>query len=103
MTMDKDLSEIFSGLAEGRIIPYLGPGLLPEAGATLPSELPALAEVLSSQVAVPHKVRRNLTGAAQYIENFKHRKTLVGMMDKTFAGDPPSILCSATWPPGNSR
>ena len=45
--MDKDLSEIFSGLAEGRIIPYLGPGLLPEAGATLPSELPALAEVLS--------------------------------------------------------
>ena len=41
--MDKDLSEIFSGLAEGHIIPYLGPGLLPEAGATLPSELPALA------------------------------------------------------------
>ena len=75
--MDKDISEIFGGLAEGRIIPYLGPGLLPEAGATLPSELPALAEVLSSQVVVPHKVRRNLTGAAQYIENFKHRKTLV--------------------------
>ncbi len=87
--MDKDISEIFSGLAEGRIIPYLGPGLLPEAGASLPSALPALAEVLSSQVTVPHKVRRNLTGAAQYIENFKHRKTLVGMMDKTFAGDPP--------------
>ena len=87
--MDKDLSEIFSGLAEGRIIPYLGPGLLPEAGATLPSGMPALAEVLSGQVTVPHKVRRNLTGAAQYIENFKHRKTLVGMMDKTFAGDPP--------------
>ena len=82
--MGNDLSEILNGLANGRIIPYLGPGLLAEAGATVPSDLPALAETLSSQVTVPHRIRRNLTAAAQYIENFKHRKTLVAVMSEIF-------------------
>lgn len=87
--MGNDLSEIQNGLANGRVIPYLGPGLLAEAGATVPSNLPALAETLSSQVTVPHRIRRNLTAAAQYIENFKHRKTLKGLLDKTFAAETP--------------
>jgi len=43
--------------------------------------------------SVPFKIRGNLTAAAQYIENFKHRKTLVGLMAEAFAVDvPPTPL-----------
>ncbi len=84
--MDRDLMEIVQGLHAGTVIPYLGAGLLPEAGSSFPSTLQDMAEILSGQVTVPHRIRRNLTGAAQYIENFKHRKTLVHLMDAAFSG-----------------
>jgi hypothetical protein len=43
-----------------------------------------LVAKLTERVTVSHKLRKNLTGAAQYIENFKHRKTLVGLMNIAF-------------------
>ncbi len=90
--MMPDLSELFGALSRGKVIPYLGSGLLPEVETSLPSTMAGLAILLSSQVTVPHKLRDRLTGAAQYIENFKHRKTLVAMLDKIFADDPPIHL-----------
>jgi hypothetical protein len=36
-------------------------------------------------VSVPGKIKNRLTAAAQFIENFKHRKTLVKAMDEAFA------------------
>jgi hypothetical protein len=42
----------------------------------------ALAAVLTARVSVPGKIRHRLTAAAQFIENFKHRKTLVKAMDE---------------------
>jgi len=42
---------------------------------------------------VPHKIRNNLTAAAQFIENFKHRKTVSGVMTEAFNVDvPPTAL-----------
>jgi hypothetical protein len=42
---------------------------------------------------VPHKLRTNLTGAAQFIENFKHRKSVVAAMKNAFAADvAPTVL-----------
>ncbi len=87
--MDRDLEEILGGLQAGRIIPYLGAGLLPVAEGSLPASFPELADVLGSRVTVPHKIRRNLTATAQYVENFRHRKTLVQMMDEAFSGPVP--------------
>jgi hypothetical protein len=78
-------AEISEGLETGQVIPYLGPAVLElGGGASVPSSPEALAERLTAKVAVPHKIRKNLTAAAQFIENFKHRKTLVGLLTEAF-------------------
>jgi len=81
------ISEILAGLEAGQVVPYLGPGLW--AAAPTPPAHPAdhlqLVAKLTERVTVSHKLRKNLTGAAQYIENFKHRKTLTGLMNTAFA------------------
>ena len=77
---------INEGLANGSIIPYLGPGVLTLEGDTpVPNAPETLVERLTAKVTVPHKIRKNLTAAGQYIENFKHRKTLVGLLNEAFA------------------
>jgi hypothetical protein len=42
---------------------------------------------LTAKASVPHKIRHNLTAAAQFIENFKHRKTVVKAMTEAFAAE----------------
>ncbi|MEW6682493.1 MAG: SIR2 family protein [Nitrospirota bacterium] len=81
---DRDMfEEIAAGLVEGTIIPYLGPGVFQtQAGVPVgPSEL---ADWLCHKIAVPGRIRGNLTAVAQYIENFKHRKTLTHLMNEAF-------------------
>ena len=87
MNDTRHLDLIAGSLHAGHVIPYLGPGMLelcPEAG-TVPSSLEALASFLGSKVTVPGRARGNLGASAQYIENFKHRKTLVDLMRQAFA------------------
>lgn len=80
-------AEIQNSLSQGRLVPYLGPGV--HALAAQPNAFPAspqaLAVLLTSQTSVPFKLRTNLTAAAQFIENFKHRKTLVHFMAQAFS------------------
>lgn len=89
-------------LDKGLIVPYLGPGMLalcPEA--PVPATPLALAELMTSQVSVPHKIRKRLTQAAQFIENFKHRKSVVHLMNQAFAAPTtPSALPQA---PGGAQ
>jgi hypothetical protein len=90
--MSADLSSAF---ACGEVIPYLGPGVLTlrEDTGALPSSPEELVKIFTSGVTVPHKIRNNLTAAAQYMENFKHRKTLVAAMNKAFSvATPPTSL-----------
>jgi hypothetical protein len=79
--------EVTAGLGAGTLLPYLGPGLLElvGGGAPVPSTPEALSALLTARVTVPHKIRTRLTAAAQFIENFKHRKTLVAHMKDAFA------------------
>lgn len=81
------LEDIAAGLQTGAVIPYLGPAalLLDVANLQIPTSAGALAERLTRRVAVPSRIRRNLTAAAQYIENFRHRKTLRKLMLEAFA------------------
>ena len=80
---------IRSALAEGTLIPYLGSGVLALVGADcpVPATSATLVSELTSKVSVPHKLRNNLTGAAQFIENFKHRKSVVALMQGAFAAE----------------
>jgi hypothetical protein len=86
---------IRADLASGLIIPYLGAGVLALAGegCPLPASPDVLVDRLTAKASVPHKIRRNLTAAAQFIENFKHRKTVVKAMTEAFSADvPPTAL-----------
>ncbi len=81
-------------LDTGAIIPYLGPDMLSLCGdLKVPATPLALAESMTAKVSVPHKIRKRLTQAAQFIENFKHRKSVVHLMNEAFAATPaPSAL-----------
>jgi hypothetical protein len=88
------VDELIAGLKEGRVIPYLGPDMLSLVpNAPVPATPEALVALLVAKVSVPHKIRNRLTQAAQFIENFKHRKSIVGQMNDAFAVTPePSPL-----------
>ena len=80
------LQEIRASLAAGTLIPYLGPGLLELVpNCPVPDSPEKLAVLMSAKVTVPHKIRKRLTAVAQFIENFKHRKTVVDLMRQAFS------------------
>ena len=85
------MDAILAGLGRGGVIPYLGPGLLGLLGENcpLPASAEELAARLTAKVSVPHKIRHQLTASAQFIENFKHRKTLTGIMTDAFTAPVP--------------
>ncbi|CAD5371944.1 SIR2 family protein [Rubrivivax sp. A210] len=86
LTVSSLPAAIAQGLEAGTLAPYLGPGLLSLCeGAAPPAHPLALATALTAKVAVPGKIKNRLTAAAQFIENFKHRKTLVKAMNEIFA------------------
>ena len=65
------------------------------AASALPSSHEALAARLTAKTSVPFKIRKNLTAAAQFIENFKHRKTVTQAMLEAFRdGAAPTALHS---------
>jgi hypothetical protein len=88
------ISTIARQLEAGTVIPYLGPDMLELcADLKVPATPLALAQSMTAKVSVPHKIRNRLTQAAQFIENFKHRKSVVHLMNEAFAATPaPSAL-----------
>ncbi len=94
------LDSIITGLRRGSVVPYLGPGVLDLCvpPCPVPATPEALVELLTAKATVPFKIRHNLTAAAQYIENFKHRKTLQKLMHEAFAASvvPTALHCALT-------
>ena len=88
------IQDMAARLATGAVIPYLGPDMLSLcSNVAVPATPLALAEFMTAKVSVPHKIRKRLTQAAQFIENFKHRKSVVHLMNEAFATTPePSDL-----------
>ena len=88
------ISEITELKAKGLLVPYLGPAVHGLDGVPENPDTPErLVEALTAKVTVPHKIRKNLTAAGQYIENFKHRKTLVSQLNDAFSHPPkPNAL-----------
>lgn len=79
------LTAIRSQLAEKTLVPYLGPGVLRLVpSCPVPASPEELVTKLVAKASVPHKLLKNLTAAAQFLENFKHRKTLVTGMNEAF-------------------
>ena len=95
MSADTLLATVAEGLRSGAMVPYLGPEavMLEPANAALPLAPEALAAFLAKRATVPSRIRRNPTAAAQYIENFRHRKTLKKLMLEAYAlpAEPPGL------------
>jgi hypothetical protein len=94
MTLEA-VETIRKSLESGLAIPYLGPGMLALAGegCPLPASPEVLVDRLTAKASVPHKIKKNLTAAAQFIENFKHRKTVTAFMAEAFRPEvPPTLL-----------
>lgn len=93
-TLDHLPDALREGLAAGTLAPYLGPEMLALCAAVpVPATPLDLAGFLNAKTSVPGKIRHRLTAVAQFIENFKHRKTLVTAMDQAYAAMPePSAL-----------
>jgi hypothetical protein len=90
-----ELEAIVAGLKAGRLVPYLAPEtvLLESSNAWLPARPEQLIERLSKRVPIPGRLRKSLSGAAQYIETFRHRKVLRTLMCEAFAQPAvPSVL-----------
>lgn len=85
------LDELRARISAGAVIPYLGCGVAALGGepATVPASPDALVKALAAKHPVPGRLRRNLGAAAQYIENFRHRKALKAVMQDLFAPAPP--------------
>ncbi|VVM04606.1 hypothetical protein MAMC_00144 [Methylacidimicrobium cyclopophantes] len=78
----------------GKLVPYLGPGIWREeegVSAPFPIDAESLSESLARRVAVPSRVRKNLSAAAQYIESHRHRKTLRKLLLDTFSVEIPRL------------
>ena len=89
------LQEIASAIANGSAIPYIGPGVLSLDPSTchVPATPEDLVKLMTTKVSVPHKIRNNLTATAQFIENFKHRKSVVSLMTEAFSPSlTPNVL-----------
>ncbi len=79
------INEILAGLEAGNC--SLSGARRLAAAATPPRIPPTICSWSPSsprRVTVSRELRKNLTGAAQYIENFKHRKTLTALMNSAF-------------------
>lgn len=83
------VGEILAGFSEEKIIPYLGPGVF-QAGGGFPANPKELVDWLCNKISVPGRMRNNLTAVGQYIENFKHRKTLTRLTGEAFTQETSS-------------
>lgn len=83
------LGAIRAELLADHLVPYLGPGLLDLTAAPLvPTSPEAVAAALQKKVPVPGRIRGNMWSVAQYIESYRHRRTLGKLMAGIFAAEP---------------
>ena len=81
------LAEVRAALLADRLVPFLGPDVLATDGAALPfpATPEAIAAALNSRAPAPSRIRNSMWSVAQFIEQRRHRKTLVGWMAEIFA------------------
>ncbi len=91
MGMESEFVELSELWSAGQVIPYVGPGIWAGREAPFPVSPEQLALHLATKVTVPGKLKGRLWESAQYIESFKHRKTLVHLMKESFSGKAPLL------------
>lgn len=75
------------GLKAGAMVPFIGPGVFPSDAAGIPLTPEAVAAELNKRHPSPGRIRTNMWGVAQFIEQRRHRKTLAAFMMEIFKAD----------------
>jgi hypothetical protein len=87
------LQEAIEQVESGRMVPYLGPGVVALSDTAAPTSPDALCALVEAEVRVPKRASGNLWSAAQYVESRKFRATLNDIVERAFAvgqaGDNP--------------
>ena len=78
------LAKVAGQFRDGKVIPYLGPGLTELAEPTVPMTPEALAEFFATKVALPRRAKGNAWASAQHIESNKHRSTVSALMTEAY-------------------
>ena len=83
---EEKLADVRFGLLADRVVPYLGPELANLAGASpVPVTPEGVAAVLHAKAPAPSKIRTNMWSVGQFIEQRRHRNTLIAYMSDIFA------------------
>ena len=82
---EKTLAEAVARLKDGRLVPFLGPGLIDQETTLVPMTPEALAAFFATKVALPRRARGNAWASAQHIESTRHRNTVTTLMTEAFA------------------
>jgi hypothetical protein len=78
----EQIKSLRGDIESGALIPYIGPGVL--ENAPVPVNSRALAMELHTRAPVGAALRGNMWGTAQFIEQRRHRKTLIAFMSDIF-------------------
>ncbi|MDI4664501.1 SIR2 family protein [Xanthobacter autotrophicus] len=78
------LKDVAAELVAGKVVPYLGPGLLDLSPPAIPTTPEALSVFFGTKVALPKRAKGNAWTAAQHIESMKHRNTVSALMAEAF-------------------
>lgn len=104
--MSDDRAALLDALREveaGRLVPYLGPGVLTLAPTRVPASPEALAAAIEARVRVPKRASGNLWRAAQFVESRRFRASLDAIVVEAFAagvqGNPVHAWLAAVRPP----
>ncbi|MER2605488.1 MAG: SIR2 family protein [Siculibacillus sp.] len=94
---EEKLADVRFGLLADRVVPYLGPDLAALAGTPPVPVLPeTVAAALHAKAPAPSKIRTNMWSVAQFIEQRRHRNTLIAYMAEVF-GPPVAPSALTTW------
>lgn len=88
--MSSVFSEILDGLAENRVVPYLGPGVLcdakdPKTGAALPADSDSLILAMNNGKPMAPKLMYEFPRAAMNLELKKGRSFITQFLTKVYA------------------
>ncbi|MEO1090501.1 MAG: SIR2 family protein [Pseudomonadota bacterium] len=85
MNARQQLEQALRGVADGRIVPYLGAAVAGLGTGLVPASPAALAAVIEAAVRVPRRASGNLWAAAQFVETRRRRRTVAALVERAFA------------------
>ena len=100
--MNPRFESIFTGLADGSVIPYLGPGALngvicPESGKAIPADSDSLILAMNNGQPMAPKLMYEFPRAAMNVELKRGRSAVTKFLDATYRDTPWSTSSLHEW------